>query len=599
MRRNLPLRKITLSLLSLICFGGLTFAQITTPPTVDGDGTDAAWDAAPAWKIESVISAEDITDANDFSGTVKVLWSADSLYYKVEVLDDVTYQGAGAAYSYDNVAIYLDAYNKATSNYSDSTIANWEKFWAVEDHFGGRTGGDWNPTTANWAVNVDTNKMYTIELAVAFAEFGKTAQVSDVLGFDIKLSDSDGEDTPRDQLAFRDVSDMGWDKPAVFGEITLKANGTAVSNKMFVPTIDGAGTERAWATASVNEITSVISMTNNTDAADFSGNFKLVWDKENLYALISVKDDSLYSGAAAVYENDNVNIHIDGSNSKPSVYGDDQFAYSKDWWTDDSDMRGDGKPGTWVTTINEGSDYTIEIAIPFSNAANFTTVSPTIGDILGFDVILADNDGEGRDLLGWMDITDMAWSDPSVFGEIALGADGSVEALSSRPTAPSGLEAVVGEAGLVTLSWSEAADMTYNLYRDGNLVVDGLEVVTYVDTVTANGTYVYTLRVADADGVLSNESGEAIAVVDNIISIDAKVADFTKVYPNPAYNELKVASAEDIQRVNVISLSGAIVKSVEVNSNFVSLKIGDLDAGVYMVNVQFEGQVANYRVVIK
>lgn len=602
MRNNLPIRKIVLSLFALICFGGLTFAQTTNVPTIDGDGADAAWDAAPAWKIESVISNEAITDDADLSGKVKVLWSADSLYYKVEVIDDVTFQGTGAGYAYDNVAIYLDAYNKATGNYADSTIVNWEKFWAVGDHFGGRTGAAWNPTKANWAVKVDTNKMYTIELAVAWAEFGKVAQVSDVLGFDVKLSDSDGEDTPRDQLAFRDVSDMGWDKPTVFGEITLKADGTASASKSFSPSIDGTTSDRAYAFASSNNLTSIIEDANIESTTDLSGSWKAVWTEEALFVAVDVKDDSLYHGTGADYAYDNVVVNVDLFNKKTAKYEDStQFFYEK-FWAKDGQMGGrvgtDWKApaGNWAVNVNAGTGYSIEIEVPFATSGFDQATATTV---MGFDIKLSDCDGEiegkeTRDQITYMDITDGGWDNPSLFGEIEFLANGQIAAISARPAAPKGVEAVIVEDTIANVSWTAVEGMTYNVYRDGAAVGEGLAEASFSEGLKT-GVYVYTVRAIDADGVLSNESDEA--VVEVTVNVVDRLSQLTKAYPNPVRETLNVASAEDIQTVKIYNLSGAMVKAVNVQDRFAAISINDLDAGVYMVNVQFNEGVVSKRII--
>ncbi len=86
---------------------------------------------------------------------------------------------------------------------------------------------------------------YVIELAVGWTEFVQSSCRGDVMGFDVKISDNDDDGVDggagRDQLAWRDVTDGGWDNPMLWGEITLAADGIVSGQTDFVPTTDGQG----------------------------------------------------------------------------------------------------------------------------------------------------------------------------------------------------------------------------------------------------------------------------------------------------------------------------------------------------------------------
>jgi len=77
-----------------------------TPPVIDGDGSDAAWEKAEwrdikyAWMYQSPMSLPTgaAVDSNgaipktaDFSGRFKVVWTADRLYILAEIIDDIKY----------------------------------------------------------------------------------------------------------------------------------------------------------------------------------------------------------------------------------------------------------------------------------------------------------------------------------------------------------------------------------------------------------------------------------------------------------------------------------------------------------------------------
>ncbi|MBN1599239.1 MAG: hypothetical protein JW894_13175, partial [Bacteroidales bacterium] len=435
--------KALFSALLISAVGTFTMGQITVLPVIDGDDSEAAWDAATEYAIEAVIADDFIDDAADLSGTFKLLWSADSVYVAVNVLDDSLYSLATNAYENDNVGIFFDLLNMKTGSYVDETQFYYEKnWWDGPDPIGARHGAAWaTPPFGDFATTVDTSTSYLIELSFAWDQFGVTPVVGHQIGFDVKLSDNDGDGaTPsegRCQLAWSDTTDTGWNVPSVFGTLILKADGDVT----LLPTIDGDASDDAWAMAPAYDITNVIADDFIDDAADLSGTFKVIWTSEDIYVLCEVQDDSLYSLATNAYENDNIGIFFDLLNKKTNSYVDTtQFYYEKNWW-DGPDPIGARFGNAWATppynefatTVDTGTSYLIEISLSWDRFG----VDPMVGHQIGFDVKLSDNDGdgatpsEGRCQLAWSDTTDTGWNVPGVFGTLVLDKNGSVTVLPS------------------------------------------------------------------------------------------------------------------------------------------------------------------------
>jgi hypothetical protein len=478
MKKNFYTLRRILLLTFLVPFCISSFGQTVTVPDVDGDGSDAAWDQGETWPIEAVIDVSTVDNAADLSGDVTVLWSADSIYVRVNVLDDMLYVGAGDAYNYDNVCIYFDVFNKATSSYVDTTQMYFEKnWWAAADQMGGRFSPGWSGTPpGHFAVDTaDGMTGYTIELAIGWDELAKTPAVGDKLGFDVKLSDNDGVDgsAGRDQIAWRDITDGGWDNPLVWGEITLAADGSVTGQTDFTDiTIDGFN-ERAWALIPAWPIDHVIDVSSVTNAADLSGNVKLFWTADSIYVKVYEADDDLHNGPGDAYNYDNVCIYFDAFNKATSSYVDTtQMYFEKNWWAAADQMGGRFSPG-WtgtppghfaVDTADGHTGYTIELAIGWTEFAK----TPAIGDKMGFDVKLSDNDddgvdnGPGRDQLAWSDKTDGGWDNPSLWGEITLAADGMVTGQNEFPVAIDGDTNERGWAGALTLNCESVISEAYH-----------------------------------------------------------------------------------------------------------------------------------------
>ena len=171
---------------------------------------------------------------------------------------------------------------------------------------------------------------------------------------------------------------------------------------------------------------------------------KLLWDEENLYVLMNVKDDDLDASASAVHEKDSVEVFIDENNHKSDGYEADDKQYRINYLNETS-FNGDKclednlKHAVKVT--DDG--YMVEAAFAW------TDITPEVGAAIGLDLQI--NDGSNGARIGtrsWYDETGNGWSAPKVFGEVTL-VDGE-----ETPDTPE-------EPVIITPSVAEVADAVY------------------------------------------------------------------------------------------------------------------------------------------
>lgn len=151
------------------------------------------------------------------------------------------------------------------------------------------------------------------------------------------------------------------------------------------------------------------------DEADHKASFKAIWDETNLYVLVEVTDQTLVNSTGADYEKDGVEILIDIDNAGGTNYDNDkQIRYLWD------DAVYNAEKGS-SAQANLTGGWLIEIALPWDYIdENFNA---TVGSLIGFDVASTDNDASGREgTHAWMATEDNGWWNPSVFGQIELGA---------------------------------------------------------------------------------------------------------------------------------------------------------------------------------
>jgi len=226
-------------------------------------------------------------------------------------------------------------------------------------------------------------------------------------------------------------------------EITVRVVQTYKIFKTSAPlTIDG-NMEDSWSDALVvpmNATKLLSGAVSNT--ADLSGYGKLLWDNSYLYFLAVVTDDTKKNDSPNSYDDDCVELYIDGDNAKASTYDANDCQYSFGW--DDGTIVGT-IPSTASTTnitysaVATANGYVVEARLPWTTIQ----ATPAANKILGIDFMINDDDdGSTRDAkLSFNAATDDAYQNASLFGSgklydqtVITGNDNaSIEQISIYP----------------------------------------------------------------------------------------------------------------------------------------------------------------------
>ncbi|SFV27039.1 PA14 domain-containing protein [Thermoflavifilum thermophilum] len=194
--------------------------------------------------------------------------------------------------------------------------------------------------------------------------------------------------------------------------LTVTNNSASANKTLSTIVIDGNPNESVWQfNYAVNK--SIIGGSNNTVS------YAVCWDNNYLYVAAKVLDGSLYHDSPNPWDDDAVEIYIDGNHNGGMSYDsyDRQFiqAYqSSTLWEQHNNTN--GVQHAW-SAINGG--YAVELAIPWSNLG----ITPSAGLQIGFDVGNDDDDNGGsRDSqLMWAGNGDN-WRYPQGFGTLTLSS---------------------------------------------------------------------------------------------------------------------------------------------------------------------------------
>lgn len=80
---------------------------------------------------------------------------------------------------------------------------------------------------------------------------------------------------------------------------------------------------------------------------------------------------------------------------------------------------------------------------------------------------------------------------------------------------------------------------------------------------------------------------------------EAEVNSLSYVFPNPAKDEVMVASSLNMERVEIVNMLGQVVYSADVNANSVKVNTAEMGAGNYLVKMYTEAGMATKKLVVE
>ena len=197
------------------------------------------------------------------------------------------------------------------------------------------------------------------------------------------------------------------------------------------PTIDGT-VDGVWSNAATVDITYHVNDQPPQSEADVSGTASVLWDGDNLYVLYQVTDDVQNMDTPdTAYQDDTVDLYVDGGNEKTTTYDDNDAQYEFRWGSEDfavsgnavDNGRADGVEYRWTDTA---TGYIIEARVPWVNVSTLPVTDTEIG--IEFMISDADLSGPVRDTkLAWYGLQDLAYTNPSLLGTARLvGGEGQI-----------------------------------------------------------------------------------------------------------------------------------------------------------------------------
>jgi hypothetical protein len=250
------------------------------------------------------------------------------------------------------------------------------------------------------------------------------------------------------------------------------------------------------------------------NALDFSGDIKLHWDNDSLYAIFTIHDDTVVNTGGANYQRDNIEYYIDVNNSKRIHWprnGGWVKAVDSAYDANDYQIRlVPGQPfaannqvrpagpsidsGYYMQYSKEGFGYIYNLNIAWN--ALQKGFMPKIGDKIGLDVLVSDQDSSvvtdaGRNQITMNSPTIYPYNDPSLWGTLRLESGGLFTLIpdTTKPTIPGNAKATQTGMGQVMLTWDSAHD---NIAVLRYIVYNGPDSITSVYGKQTGNSYSFT-----------------------------------------------------------------------------------------------------------
>ena len=211
------------------------------------------------------------------------------------------------------------------------------------------------------------------------------------------------------------------------GQVGTPENPLEIPVATTAPVIDGEFDDVWTDAATMITIDNVVAGEAPISANDLAASAWVMYDRTNLYVLYQVDDDSLVNNSPESWQDDAVDLYIDGGNEHSDSTrdaNDAQFEFS--WGDETNTVTGDhqgnneGVEYAWVTRLAENGDtlgYYIEAVVPWHN---FGVAPAGNMETIGIEFMVNDDDAPGGDTrdtkMAWFANEDNAWQYSHVLG---------------------------------------------------------------------------------------------------------------------------------------------------------------------------------------
>ena len=146
--------------------------------------------------------------------------------------------------------------------------------------------------------------------------------------------------------------------------------------------------------------------------------------------------------------------------------------------------------------------------------------------------------------------------------------------------------------GYITTAWNLVnGAIGYNLYRNGELIVENLPETTYNDTeMILNAQHCYAVASVFEKGVSDKSDGACANYFSGFDENESKVS----IYPNPTSDQVTIKCA-GMTLIEVYTIEGKLVEQIKVDGD--NYQLDGLESGVYTLHIYLGEEIVTRKVV--
>jgi hypothetical protein len=289
-----------------------------------------------------------------------------------------------------------------------------------------------------------------------------------------------------------------------------------------------------------------------------SASYKMLWDINYLYVLVSVQDGTPVAPTeAAIFNGDAVEIYFSGTDNQSTAYGPTDFQYAFPYGNGGAvvtEADHNAVKGVVFGQQNIAGGYQMTMALPWSTLGT----TPVAGKQYGFDVMINDATSIGTRLgkLAWWGTIDGTWSNPSLMGPLILSAPlkpSSVSLRASTATPISGSAVTL----TATVSGSGTIPTGTVIFNSGTTTLctaalNSTGVANCIFTPTVLGSLTITANYQGDSNYLASSTNLTLTVYDG--SINLKLSSTQLIYPGATNVVVCVSSMTKVTATGSIKI---------------------------------------------
>ena len=340
------------------------------------------------------------------------LLPATTYFWRVDEIEGDSTEIAGAVWSFTTI-LPVDDFESYTNEVGSRIFQTWVDGWGYTEPAPGDPGNGSGASVGHdiWAAGTP----YTTIAETKTFHGGLQAMPMDYNNINTPFY----SEAERTWMTSQDWTLNGVDT------LTLYVQGQArdfdIARVATPPVIDGKPDE-VWAQATALPINRVIVGTVD-NPGDASGQFRVLYDAQNLYALVDINDDKLVNDSSSAYLDDSVEFYIDGDNGKgPSPLSGHNRQYTFGWTATDIQGTNTDTTGVGFAQMNTATGWRIEIKLSWQTLIG---AGAPVGKLIGIDCFYNDDDdgGDTREAqVSWHSTSGNDWQIPASWGTAVVAA---------------------------------------------------------------------------------------------------------------------------------------------------------------------------------